>query len=258
MLNALTFELSKVEDLGVRERIRDLMNEVDHELATSLARNIGVKPPGQPKHKNSGQKSKFLSMIASPYTPMDSIATRRVAVIVGDGYSGDDLKALRAILTEQGAKLAIVGTHKGYLYADGAPGAADMGAKAAEEDGKPHDDCVKADFTIFNSKSVLFDSVALIGGSHTSLLQANGNVKAFVAEALKHCKAVMATGNTIPLLTYPCQVAGITLSDGSDKLVNDQAVVTSGKQTKEVLTAFVEAMKLHRCWDRKGVDAIPA
>lgn len=251
MLDASSFELSKVVDLGVRERMRDRWNDVDADFARALAKKIGVAPPGQPGHANHGQKSAFLSMVASPYSPPNTIATRKVATIVGDGYRASELEALRAALKAEGAMLKVVGVRRGKIFAEGSAGAA---AGAAEQ--KEGSDGVEPDFTIFNSKSLLFDAVAIVGGSHIPALQAEGTVSGFLAEALKHHKAVAVSGEAVALIQFPCQLAGIQLTADGTAVVNDQAVVT-GQLGNDAIKAFIDEMKKHRCWSR-NVLPIPA
>ena len=255
MLDASSFELSKVNDLGVRERIRDMWNNIDPNFARLLAGKIGVAPPGAPKHVNDGAKSAFLSMITSPYSPPVTIKTRKVAAIVGDGFRHAELEALRAALKKEGAMLKVVGVRRGKIFAEGSAGAQSAAAGGAPQEQKDGGDGVEPDFTVFNCKSLLFDSVAIVGGSHVPALQQEGAVSGFLAEALKHHKAVAVSTDAVGLIKFPCSLAGIKLSEG-DALVDDQAVVT-GKFGADLIKAFIEEMKTHRCWAR-NVMPIPA
>ncbi len=45
IIKAFKFELAHVDNVGVRKRIIDRLNHVDHNLAVSVAPAIGVKPP---------------------------------------------------------------------------------------------------------------------------------------------------------------------------------------------------------------------
>jgi len=263
LLAAASFELSKVDDLGVRERMVALWNQVDHGLASQLAANIAVAAPSQPQHRNHGRASRFLSMVDSPYTPKDSCATRKVACLLADGYRAAEVAALQKALEAEGAVLVVVGSRKGKIYSEGMavppPGERPSGDPAKEQ---PDPSCrtVNAGFTFANSKSVLFDGLALVGGAHVAELQANGNCLAFVAETLKHCKAVCAAAEAVQLLHYPAGVAGLALAkpgEGEGTVVDD-GVVTAAEPKADFVQQFVTALKQHRAWARKGVDKIPA
>jgi len=103
----------------------------------------------------------------------------------------------------------------------------------------------------------MFDALVLIGGAkNVSALQANGAANAWVAETLKHCKAVGAAGDAVKLLQYPAGLAGITVSDS--KATVEDGVVTGPAADATFAQSFINELKKHRAWDRKNVDALPA
>jgi len=270
MLAAISFELSKVDDLGVRERMVSLWNEVDHDLALQLASNIAVAAPGAPSRPNHGKYSKYLSMVGSPYSPPDTCATRKVACILADGYRAEELVACKAALEKEGAMLVVVGVRKGKIFAEGqsiVPPAQQPSVDPATEKPDPTGKSVNAGFTLNNCKSVVFDGLLLIGGPvHVATLETQGSALAFVCETLRHCKAVGACSDAVKLLLYPAGVAGIKLAGAGDagqgEVHEEDGVVTQARPAQGKLqaftNAFIQALKQHRAWDRKGVDKIPA
>jgi catalase len=267
MLSAYSFELSRCDDVGVRERMVLLINEVDHALACQVAANIGVAAPGQPKVENDGRTSKFLSMAAgSPYSPPISCATRKIAMPVADGYNASEMLSLKFALEKEGALLVPIGVRKGMIYAAGEsvpPASQRSSVDPTNAKPDPTGKSVIAPFTLDNCKSVLFDGLALIGGEqHVATLSKIGSAHVFAAEQLKHCKAVCASGAGVKLLQSPATIAGISISGADGALVVDDGVVSGGADesaTKSDFTkAFIAALKMHRAWDRKGVEAIPA
>ena len=251
----------KCEDLGVRTRMVAMWNEMDHDFATKLAEHIAVDPPGKPQHANHGRRSEFLSMVAGPYAP-GGCATKKVACPVADGYNAEEMAALKSALEKEGAELIVIGPRRGAVYSAGAmkPEKSVSAEDPAKEKPDPACKQVNTGFTFDNCKSVLFDGVALIGGeASVATLEQTGSVVGFLLEAFKHCKPICASGDALRLLLYPAGVAGITLAKlGASEAVSDDGVVSSASPGKEHVSKFIDALKKHRAWERKGVDKIPA
>jgi len=275
MLYACCFELSKCDDAGVRQRMVHLWNEMDHDFAVKLAQHIDADLPDEPAHKNHGKRSAYLSMIDSPYSTFDSAATRNVAVIVADGYNASHLLALKKAMLAEGAELCPVGPRKGKIWAEGhepdSSGATASSKTSSKSEKGPEDEKLDpspnqawASFTLYNSKSVMFDGVIVLGGRHVSALKQIGEATAFINEALKHCKVVACIGEAIQLLKPTAALTGIKLANEGDSnsLCTDQAVITVGSMDVssqgEFCDAFIDALRKHRYWERVGVDKIPA
>lgn len=97
---AFRFELGKCDHVHVREAVVEQLNHVDHGLATQVAEGVGVKPPGGDAEPNHGRSSPALSQAN---TAMDSVRTRKVAVLVADGVEDRPVTALVDALRERGA-----------------------------------------------------------------------------------------------------------------------------------------------------------
>jgi catalase len=263
--SAISFELSKVDDVGVRERMVALINEVDHALASAVAANAAIAAPSAPSTQNDGRQSKFLSMVTSPYSPPTTCATRKVAVLLADGYRAEELVTLKAALEKEGAVLVPVGVRRGKLFAEGetvVPPTQQPTADPINHKPDASGKTVEPPFTLVNSKSVLFDALLLIGGAASvTTLEKNGAAQAWIAETLKHCKAVGASSEAVKLLAYPAGIAGLQISAAGKegKLTVDDGVVTVGSEADGAFgQAFVAELKKHRAWDRKNVDKLPA
>jgi len=151
---AMSFELSKVNDVGVRERVVALVNEIDHALAAAIAENSGTAAPGKPTSENDGRQSAFLSMVNSPYSPATTCATRKVAVLLADGYRAADLVALKGALEKEGALLVPVGVRRGKLFAEGetvVPQASQPSADPVNSKPDASGKSVEPPFTLVNS-----------------------------------------------------------------------------------------------------------
>jgi len=111
----------------------------------------------------------------------NSIATRKVAFLIGQGFNGDQVTALAAFLKASGAIPCFVAPHLGNITS----------AEGSR---------VKAQFTFFNSKSLQFDAVIVPGGQSVQKLGKNGNVLTFIAETYKHCKPIIALTEAVIIL----------------------------------------------------------
>ncbi|MEV0648154.1 catalase [Phytomonospora sp. NPDC050363] len=223
---AYRFELGKVTDLEIRQRVVELINHVDHELAAQVAAGVGVEAPGE-QGSNHGRRSDFLSQTAFPG---DGIATRKIAVLVADGVDGDSATSLVEALKAQGAIPEVLAP------ADGSVRTASGGELAVDR-------------AITTMASVLYDAVAVPAGKDSAdALSADGYTVHFVAEAYKHAKPIAAAGEGAALLAkagLPDDAPGVLVHDGG------------GAVGEEFSGGFTAAIGAHRHFDR-NVDGIAA
>lgn len=237
IIQALRFELGKVEVPEVRERMVGLLAQVDRALAEPVAQGLGLAVPklagrlnlsvpadADPKKyqpvagKQAVARSQALSMAS---TVKDSAETRKVAILAADGVDGEAVDAMRRALLAAGAVAKIVAPHGGLLKA--AAGAA-----------------LAVDFTLLTVGSVLFDAVFIPGGAaSTSALAGDAAAVLVVREAYKHCKAIAATGTGLAIL----EAAGV---DARDVLSRQEGV------DAQLTGAFIEAIAQHRDWGREA------
>ncbi len=245
IIDAIGFELSKVEVSSIRERVVYLLNQVENKLAQGVADILGIEIPSsieapinrgypagadpekyQSKPKKTGglEKSAALSMAN---TVKDSIKTRQIAILVADGFDANDVKTMKNALEKQGAMPKIIGMKP-------------SGVKDA--DGKT----MKVDHALRTVASVLFDAVYVPGGAASiTALAAEPDAIEFVNEAFRHCKAIAATGEGVNFLkeeTY------------AGKAKDDKAVLLGDDPTD----AFIKAIAQHRNWEREKARKVPA
>ena len=231
LVAAAHFELGKVGDQGVRERMVDRFNHIDHELAKRVAEGIGVAAPSEAAIENHGQSSAALSQKDTPKTAKG----RKVAVLAADGVDGSQIMAIKQALKEVDAKAEIVAKFMGTI-------------KAA--DGQE----LEVDKTFLTGASVMFDAVYVPGGAKSiEALKTNGEALNFINEAFKHCKAIAATGEGVDLL----KTSEVQKVMGSS-VQTDQAVITGqSSDVKKTAKSFIEAIAQHRNWARQK-DQVPA
>jgi catalase len=243
IVQALRFELGKVEVPEVRERVVGMLAHVNRTLAGQVAEGLGLavpKPTGpvngsvpadaDPKKfqpvtlKQAVDRSAALSMAK---TVKDSAETRKIAILAADGVDGEAVAAMQRALLAAGAVPKIVASHGGSLKAEGG------GA-------------LPVDFTLLTVGSVLFDAVFIPGGAQsTSALAGDATAVLFVREAYKHCKAIAASGTGLALV----EAAGVDAKD----------VLTRRDADGQLTAAFVKAIAQHRDWSREArAQSVPA
>ena len=197
IVNALSFELGKVEVASIRERMVYLLNQIDETLASKVAANLGIEIPAKldkpmnmgypadanpddyqpiPKKDVEIKKSAALSMAN---TVKDTIKTRKIAFLTADGFDAEDVKTMKNALEKQGAVVKIIGMKsKSVKAADGSE--------------------MKVDHALRTVASVLFDAVYIPGGEKNfNALSEEADAIEFVNEAFRHCKAIAATGEGV-------------------------------------------------------------
>ena len=222
IIDAFTFELSKVEKLAIRERMVAQLMNVDAGLAENIAKGLGLKkmPEAAQAAKPTRQdleKSPALSIILNGPKRFQG---RKLGVLVTDGVDSRFLEALTAALQDEGAMIEIVAPKVGGVEASNG-----SWIDAAQKlDGGP---------------SVLYDAVALLPSeSGTQMLSNLPAARDFIADAFAHRKFIAIVDAALPLLAK----AGVTPDDGVVVLKNPRDAV-----------AFVKACGELRFWPREAM-----
>ena len=183
--SAIAFELSHCDDPQVYQLYTKLLNNIDTPLAKVVARKVnGITPEGPPC-ENHGKKSEPLSQrYYFPKKP--TIASRRIAILLADGFNMAEVKTVRKLLASEKATTWIIGPRRGKIYA------------TASDRREPFDvegDCLVADHHFEGQRSTLFDALYIPSGAeHAKTLNESGRVVHWVREAFGHCKAIAAVG----------------------------------------------------------------
>ena len=182
--SAIAFELSHCDDPLVYKKYIEILNNIDFDLAEFVAGKVnGGNPPEQPL-QNRDKKSPALSQLYYlPKTP--TIASRRVAILVADGFNMDEVRAVRAIFAKEKATTWIIGPRRAMIEAD-------------KESG------LVADHHFEGQRSTLFDALYIPSGNakYADTLEKTGRVIHWIREAFGHCKVIGAVGQGKPPLFY--------------------------------------------------------
>lgn len=211
---ALQFELGKVTQKKIQQRMLEHLAHVDGELAVTVGSHLGLKAPEGRSKTNIG-KAKGLSQMEGP---KGTIKSRKVAILAADGVESDDVTDLVEVLKKKGASAEVVAPHLGELRSS-------SGGK------------LRIDKSFAVADSVMYDAVYVPGGKDsTAGLVGDFEVKHFVRDAYNHGKAIAASGEGTEIL----KAVGIAAAPG----------VVNAKDGAAVAQPFVEAMGEHRHWNR--------
>lgn len=226
IVNAYSFELSKVERDFIRERvINQILLNIDPELAQRVAANIGVPLALTPAGKSTA--TAVSPALSQTNLLPGNIKSRKIAVLIADGVVAADIDELTRALEEEGASVKLVGPSLVTV-------ASMEGRKLTPEatfDGLP---------------SVAFDAVFVPGGDATARsFIANGTVLHYLLEAYKHLKPIAFCGEAMELAKR------LQLDADEGLLLGDTIV--------NVTADFIAAIGKHRIWEREQrAQAVPA
>jgi catalase len=232
IIAAFRFELSKVTVPAIRERTVSMIANVSDVLAAGVAEGLGMQvPPRMPAVLDKPPKpevtvSEALSLLARPGD--GSIRTRQIALVVADGVDGAAVSMLQAGLLAKGAVPRIVAPRIGPVQT---------------ADGEPLD----ADASLENEPAFLFDAIVLPdGAAAVDALLLQGRALEAIKDQYRHCKTILALGESQRLV----EAAGLPM-DLPDGTPDPGLLLLDADALDEALGRFVDAVAMHRHWDRE-------
>ena len=255
IINALTFELGKVESIAIKDRMLRILWEIEKDLASAVAVNLGLhidKKNDEPlnqnipadadpqdyqsiKAKDPTELSQALSM---KDTVKDTIATRRIAILAADGVNEKSLNNVKNALVSAGASAYVI--------------ACKMGTIISESNSE-----IPIDKSFLTTASVLYDAVYVPKGINSvASLAGDPDAIHFLNEAYKHCKAIAADAEAIQVLqaTFFGKKMENKLIDIADE--NNGIIIQS--DSSKLSTIFIEAIAQHRFWEEENSRKVPA
>jgi catalase len=249
IIDALSFELGKCEVEAVRQRMVNILGQVDRGLAGSVAYNLGlnVQKPEQPvnksipadgieknfeplKVKSRLLQSKALSMAN---TKKDTILTRNIAILAADGVDENAVTVMQKALQAEGAMTDIIAPKLGTVTAE-------------------NNAVIRVNQSLLTASSVMYDAVYVPGGTNSvATLAGEPDAVHFLNQAFKHCKAIAAHGEATQVLeaTY----FGKKLS----AKVREEGLRVN-KDVKTLAKDFIADIAKHRFWEREKPRKVPA
>ncbi len=232
IIKAFHFEIGKVENLEIRQKIVDQFANVDNELAIKIAEGVGVSPPS--KGVDSRKADNFPSFSMAD-TVKNTVKSRQVAILIDNGFNYDELIDVKNAVEEEDANSKIISTNLGTVKSD---------------NGKEID----VDQNLISTTSIVFDAVYVPGGKKSvKTLKKNDAAINFINEAFKHCKTIGAMNEGIKLINNS-NITGVkTAKNGEDGITSDFGVITATEKInhKKFIKSFIESIEMHRNWDRE-------
>ena len=224
LINALRFELGKVDTPAVRERMIGMLAYVDADLASSVADAFGIAvpevelplnhsipadtPPGEVQPYDQEPMVKRSKALSMADTIKDTIRTRRIGILA-DAKGAAQAKSLKAALQAEGAMVKLISP--------------------------VHD--ADADLALMTTTSVVYDAIAVIGREPWVDLP---DAQDFVRDAFRHCKSIAMIG-----------AAGTLFDAWGMKDALKAPGVLSADQAKNLTKDFIRAIAAHRHWERE-------
>jgi len=203
---ALTFELSRCENVKIRERMVSHLLNIDEGLATNVADKLGIQalPAAADTALTPRQDLEPSTALSIIKNGPESFAGRKLGVLVGAGCDAGIFNTLSDRFAGGDAMVEVVAPQVGGVEA---------------EDGS----LIAADYMVDGGPSVLFDAVALVLSEQAAeRLCGEATAGDFVSDAFAHCKYIAFTQGALPLL----QRAGIdpAMDEGLILLEDEKAI----------------------------------
>lgn len=211
LAEAFTFELGKVYEQAIKERELEVLANVDADLCRQVAAGLGLPAPkGVPVR--DVVLSPALSQIVTEPGPVDG---RKIGIVANAGSDLAGVAALVKAMAGVGATALVIAPAGGVL-------------KAGRRK-------VAVDRTFATARSIEFDAVVVADGMTSG---ADIRLVVLLQEAFRHFKALAAWGDGTAVLKaarIPLKGPGVENAEAADKAF---------------VTALVNAVGLHRAWDR--------
>ncbi|PHH59917.1 hypothetical protein CDD81_2376 [Ophiocordyceps australis] len=285
---ALVYELDHCDESVVHQGIIGLLAKIDLGLGQSVAAMMGApKPRGDgekpwddgEKPRDDGKEArdddeeeqkpwprlKGVSQ-AELMPPVPTVASRRIALIVADGYDATWLDDVKFTISSVGATPIVISPHRSSIFA--AP-SHNTGAGSVTRESPPRS--TLPDHHLDAQRSTMFDAVYIAESkTSTAALAANGRLLHWIREAFGHLKPLAATGEAILLVQRALALPQVEVSRNGSP-VESYGVVTLRDVTpdsftggvclaagaKAFMSRFLWATSQHRCHARE-VDGLTA
>ncbi|KAI0032313.1 catalase-like domain-containing protein [Vararia minispora EC-137] len=217
LIGGFSFELDHCDDPVVYESYTKVLSSVNFDRAKTVAEAVGGEASLSPEREHHGKQSASLSQIYyAPKKP--TIKSRRIAILIADGFSKIEVESIRTLLKTAGAFPFLISMRRSKIY---------------PADEKGDDLGVFADHHFEGQRSTLFDAILVPSGQASAdILMASGRCIHWVREAFGHLKVIGAIGEGMQVLAraIKVEVPQISFASPDDSSATDSyGVVTVGK-----------------------------
>lgn len=255
IVDALSFELGKVQTVAIRERMLRILMNIDKGLASQVAVALRIHIPKHcldalnqsvPADANPADYESVIiegslnssDALSMANTNKDSIKTRHIAILAADGVNEQSLNFVKNALQTAGAVFDVIAPCQNYIISE-------------------HDEQIPVDKSFLTTASVFYDAVYVPGGTNSvAALEGCSDALHFLNEAFKHCKAIAADADAMQVLEATYFAKKIPSNMNEDTVLSEGIIVSDNVDTLSSL--FIRAIAQHRFWEREKPRKIPA
>ena len=226
VVDAYTFELSKVQRLHIREReVQQILSHIDLDLAQQVGKNLGIEVTASKQAMRTSSVTKSAKLSFEAFIPTD-IKARKIAVLVHDKVNQASIDAIQKWAKAEHAVAHILTPTPAPVINHQHGKVASNGMQKAEP-------------------SIAYDAVIVVDGDNDAEVKQDGVTKHYILEAYKHLKPIVFLGTKKNLL----EALQLVQDDGT--LISDHF--------EQLQDQFKDLIRHHRIWAReKAAEAIPA
>lgn len=211
-IDALSYQLGKVNSESVRQQNVNILVNVDKDMASTVADHIGVdRPTGS--HVSVSTSFPSLSQANAPHSAL----TQKVGVLIGNGFDDKEVSNVLNALEKNGVFVVIISEMLGIV----------TGSEATK---------LKVDDTFMTTSPYLLDALYIVGGTSKNKSTFNYYMNEFVNVTYEHCKpiGIASSGQSFFQLRDNHQLSGVVFADKHTNFESE----------------FVTAIAKKRFWDR--------
>ncbi|WP_010530246.1 DJ-1/PfpI family protein [Lentibacillus jeotgali] len=212
LIDALSYQIGRVERKFVREQAVNLLVNVDREMACIVAYNVGVD---YPSGTNVPVSTSYPSL--SIFNTRYYAYTQKVGVLIGDGFNSQEVINVLNLLKQHGVFVDIVSETLGTV----------TGADGTK---------LEVDKTFLTSSPYLLDSLFILGGSANNEAKYYQDIMYYTKVAYKDYKPIGVTTSAQSYIPTSKE--------------NNLAGVVFGANNPNFGNEFVEAVAIQRFWSR--------
>ena len=210
LVQTFNFHVGQVKSQSTRQQVVDMFANVDQSLATQIAEHVGVKAP-----RGSHVDITTSSPVVSEANTIYSAATQKVAVLIGNGYNGAEIKAVLTALDQNLVFYDVISDQLGPV----------TGADNA---------VVIANKSFLTTFPVLYDALYVVGGTAKDQSMFDLEVENYINMAYRHYKPIGIASSGDKYMKKPGNKAGVVFANDSSSFEDD----------------FIAAISKQRFWDR--------
>ncbi|RYY60821.1 MAG: catalase [Chitinophagaceae bacterium] len=254
IVDAFRFELGKVDNVAIRERMLGILTFVDPGLAAQVAYGLGLAVPSDiglinqsipadeeaKRYQPILQEStiKYSQPLSMAHYVADNIATRKVAILVAHGVDENSVMTVRDSLLDRNAVVELVAPELGIVMSSTG-------------------NALQVDRSFLTTPSVVYDAVYVPGGSNSvATLEADPDAVHFLNEAFKHCKPIAADTSAWPVITSTYFSKRLPENFTAESAERDGVIISADPAS--LANTFTRLIGMHRFWKREKSRKVPA